>query len=233
MNEYVNCRIRQKGRYMGYECPRDNIRITYSTYKILRAAGVPIEIYDPVKEKQTQEKINAVKEQATNMNIKVVDESKELETSNDEILSNETDKLGTIDIEELESLDDNDDNSNNLSEEDYQKIADLENKIDEGLANLFDDLCEPDEVDLLIDDILKEYEEDNDLEDSHDDLTVNDNQTYKSYRLDELEDLSRAELTDILRERGHVGGRDPYAVKQKDKRSDMIRKILATQEDQE
>lgn len=230
MNEYVNCRIRQKGRYMGYECPRDNIRITYSTYKILRAAGVPIEMYDPEKEKQTQEKIDVVKEQAKNMNIKIVDESNELETSDDEILSNETDELGTIDIEEFESLDDN---TNNLSEEDYQKIADLENKIDEGLANLFDDLCEPDEVDLLIDDILKEYNEDNNLDDSYDDLTINNSQTYKSYNLDELEDLSRAELTDILRERGHVGGRDPYAVKQKDKRSDMIRKILATQEEKE
>jgi hypothetical protein len=216
---------------MGYECPRDNIRITYSTYKILRAAGVPIEIYDPEKDKQSQEKITVITEESKNTNNKIIDEQPESETIDDVELYDDNHELGTIEIEEYETLDS--DSTENLSEEDYQRIAELENQIDEGLENLFDELCEPDELDLLIDDILQEHKEDNLSDDLDENFIISDEQNYKSYTLDELENLSRAELTDILRERGHVGGRDPYAVKQKDKRSDMIRKILATQEDQE
>jgi hypothetical protein len=216
---------------MGYECPRDNIRITYSTYKILRAAGVPIEIYDPEKDKQSQEKITVITEESKNTNNKIIDEQPESETIDDVELYDDNHELETIEIEEYETLDS--DNTENLSEEDYQRIAELENQIDEGLENLFDELCEPDELDLLIDDILQEHKEDNLSDDLDENFIISDEQNYKSYTLDELENLSRAELTDILRERGHVGGRDPYAVKQKDKRSDMIRKILATQEDPE
>ena len=96
MSEHVCCRITGKGNYLGYQCPIEGLNITYSTYKLMRAMGVPIEIYDPVKEAKEKELKKAQKE-AENVVVEEVVEVKEdvveVEENTEEIIYEEANDL--------------------------------------------------------------------------------------------------------------------------------------------
>ena len=81
--EQILCQIPVEGYYLGYKCPVYGISITYSTYKLLKAMGVPIEPYDPKAEMEKQAKIvETIKEEIPQVketvNVKV--ESTPVET---------------------------------------------------------------------------------------------------------------------------------------------------------
>lgn len=64
---YHTIRIKNKGTYMGYQCPVDGLVVSDLIVYVLRSMGADVEIYDPVEEarkaKEAKEQ-KAAKEQA-------------------------------------------------------------------------------------------------------------------------------------------------------------------------
>lgn len=246
MNEYVYCRILAKGKYLGYDCPKDNIRFTYSTYKILKAAGVPIEIYDPVKEqqlakqriKETQEKYKE-KQEEYNVLPDIIYDEEQIEDSIDiDIIDEDIDNTelqididGDIIDEDMDNIELQIDETE-FDDDDYKLLEEIEQNVSQDLYNNFDELCEPDEFDLEIDTILDSIDK-LDIDSSFDVETSNvpEKPNYKVYTKEELLQLTKEELINILKDRGYTRLRDPYAAKARDNKTILINKILNTQID--
>lgn len=197
--EYVYCRINDTGYFLGRKCPCDNIRITQEVYSILRASGLNVEIYDPVEEAKKQAMLL---EETKAKNEVLEDKPVTLEASFqvDTEMAVEPESITEAATEEAEVVDEVTEKS--------EFIKQLEDEIAES----------KDDLDNELDSLVEDY-----------DPEVKEISEAKKYTQEELEEMTRAELQNILISRGHSGGRDPLSVKQKDRRSDIIRKILETQ----
>ena len=191
MDDFLTCRIPVKGRYLGYDCPKDNIRITRSSYYLLKRIGIPIETYNPYKVEKPKQETKQTDDKTSE--VVVIDEF----DVNGQIVDN----------------------------------ACIEGKVsDENNFNI-EDLSEYviSDEDLELDAILKETEETE--VSTFESVNVQNTQTVdaqKVWTIEELDKITRSEMTTILCMRGHTGGKDPYAVKQKDKKNHIIQKILDT-----
>lgn len=197
--EYVYCRINDVGYFLGRKCPCDNIRITKEVYSILRASGLNIEIYDPVEDAKKQ----AALLEETKTKDKVLEVNPVTLESNVQIDTEmvvESEPIIEVVTEETNTV------------EEVTEKSDFIKQLEEEITESKDDL--DNELDNLVENYNPESEE------THEE---------DIYTQEELEEMTRANLQNILVARGHTGGRDPLAVKQKDHRSDIIRKILETQ----
>ncbi len=201
--EYVYCRINDTGYFLGRKCPCDNIRITREVYSILRASGLNVEIYDPVEEAKKQA---ILLEEAKAKNEVLEDKPVALEASFqvDAEMSVEPEPITEAATEKVESV------------EEVTEKSEFIKQLEDEIAESKDDL--DNELDSLVEDYDPEVKEISEA---------------KKYTHEELEEMTRAELQNILITRGHTGGRDPLSVKQKDRRSDIIRKIIEIQSNKE
>lgn len=202
--EQILCQIPVEGYYLGYKCPVYGISITYSTYKLLKAMGVPIEPYDPKAEMEKQAKIvEAIKEEIPQVketvNVKV--ESTPVETISEhkqKVIVEPTEEPRFQVIEKQVSDDD---------PEEYHKS--LDSKIGDILANT----TRTEEENIF--DKVPETERSHFIR--------------ETYTHEELAKMPRAQLIGILTARGYTGRKDDNAPKSRDKREELIRKILNTQ----
>lgn len=197
--DYVYCRINDTGFFLGRNCPCDNIRITQEVYSILRASGLNIEIYDPAEEAKKQA-ILLEEEKAKKEELESKPVTLEDNFQVDAEMQVEPEPITEAVVEESKPAEEVTEKSDFIKQ--------LENEIAES----------KDDLDNELDSLVKDY-----------DPEAEDAPEEKIYTQEELEEMTRAELQNILVARGHSGGRDPLSVKQKDRRSDIIRKILESQ----
>lgn len=201
--EYVYCRINDTGYFLGRKCPCDNIRITQEVYSILRASGLNIEIYDPAEEAKKQA-ILLEEAKAKNKELESKPVTLEASFQVDTEMAVEPEPITEAVTEEAKSV------------EEVTEKSDFIKQLEDEIAESKDDL------DNELDSLVEDY-----------DPEVKEVPEEKIYSQEELEEMTRAELQNILITRGHSGGRDPLSVKQKDRRSDIIKKILETQSNKE
>ena len=199
MNEQVYCRITSKGNYLGYNCPVEGLSITYSTYKLLKTMGLQIEIYDPVKEAKEKEAKKNKEQEAKMQQTRNNLLEKAIKQEEQKHIMPDADYIDQDMQDSIEYLRQNKENEVDPMDDEVDKI--LNDQLQVETASQFE------EVPYVEEKVLRD----------------------KFYTTEELQKKKYNELIAILVVRGHIGGRDKMAPRQKDKKEDLIKKILDTQ----